>query len=193
MHEPGDVAPRAGETGDETAPDWIADLHEHDRYRARFPSQSRDPRVADHDDHVRGRSHQFARVSLPPLDVAARTKLDSNVAAIAPTELLESLPHRLDPSERLHILGAARQHCDPPQPLRLLRSCRERPCCRHTAEKRYELAPLHSITSSARASSVGGTSMPSALAVLRLTTSSNLVGCMTGRSVGLSPLRMRPV
>src|SRR5262249_1973904 len=34
---------------------------------------------------------------------------------------------------------------------------------------------LYSITSSARASSVGGTSMPSALAVPRLMTSSNLV------------------
>ena len=41
----------------------------------------------------------------------------------------------------------------------------------------------HSITSSARASSVGGTSRPSALAVLRLMTNSNLVGCMD-RQVG---------
>jgi hypothetical protein len=50
----------------------------------------------------------------------------------------------------------------------------------------------HSITSSARASRVGGISMPSALAVLRLMTSSNLAGCMTGKSAGFSPLRMRP-
>src|SRR5215831_1359100 len=49
----------------------------------------------------------------------------------------------------------------------------------------------HSITSSARASSVGRTSRPSALAVLRLTTSSYFVGACTGRSAGLSPLRMR--
>src|SRR5215211_5851071 len=40
----------------------------------------------------------------------------------------------------------------------------------------------HSITSSARASSVGGISRPSALAVLRLMTSSYLVGACTGRS-----------
>src|SRR5438128_8385674 len=50
--------------------------------------------------------------------------------------------------------------------------------------------PHHSITSSARASSVGGTSRPSALAVLRLITSSNVVGCSTGRSAGLAPLRI---
>ena len=55
-----------------------------------------------------------------------------------------------------------------------------------------ELAPLHhSITSSARASSEGGISRPSAFAVLRLITSSYLVGACTGRSAGFSPLRMR--
>jgi hypothetical protein len=49
----------------------------------------------------------------------------------------------------------------------------------------------HSITSSARCWSWEGTSRPSALAVLRLTTSSNLVGAWTGSSPGFSPLRMR--
>ena len=51
---------------------------------------------------------------------------------------------------------------------------------------------LYSITSSARASSVGGTSMPSALAVPRLITSSNFMARSTGMSAGLAPLRMRP-
>ena len=74
---------------------------------------------------------------------------------------------------------------------RLLRPRRQRPRRRRAAEQRDELAPLHSITSSARASSVGGTSRPSALAVLRLITSSYLVGACTGRSAGFSPLRMR--
>src|SRR4026209_1093270 len=49
----------------------------------------------------------------------------------------------------------------------------------------------HSITSSARASSVGGISRPSAFAVLRLITSSYLVGSCTGKSAAFSPLRMR--
>ena len=53
------------------------------------------------------------------------------------------------------------------------------------------LALHHSITSSARASNVGGTSKPIALAVFRLITSSNLVGACTGRSPALAPLRMR--
>ena len=50
----------------------------------------------------------------------------------------------------------------------------------------------HSITSSAATSRVCGTVRPSAFAVLRLMTKSNLVGCSTGNSVGLAPLRIRP-
>src|SRR5262245_8290063 len=74
-----------------------------------------------------------------------------------------------------------------------LRARRKRPSGRRAAEQRDEVAAgAHSITSSARASRVGGISRPSALAVVRLITSSNFVGCMTGRSAGFSPLRMRP-
>jgi hypothetical protein len=51
----------------------------------------------------------------------------------------------------------------------------------------------YSITSSARASRVGGISSPKARAVGRLMTKSNLVDCTTGRSAGLVPLRMRIV
>src|SRR4051794_26660148 len=50
----------------------------------------------------------------------------------------------------------------------------------------------YSITSSASASNVGGTSRPRECAVLRLITNSNLVGCTTGSSAGFSPLRTRP-
>src|SRR5215469_11591716 len=52
---------------------------------------------------------------------------------------------------------------------------------------------LHSITSSARAESIGAISMPSAFAVLRLMTNSKLVVCTAGRSAVLAPLRTRPV
>jgi len=75
---------------------------------------------------------------------------------------------------------------------RLLRLCCKQPYRSHAPEQTDELAPPHSITSSARASSVGGTVRPSARAVGRLMTSSNLLGCTTGKSAGLAPLRMRP-
>jgi hypothetical protein len=83
-------------------------------------------------------------------------------------------------------LGASRTT----HPVGLLRARRERPRCGCAAEQRDEVAPFHSITSSARASSMGGTSRPSALAVLRLMTSLNVVGCSMGNSEGLSPLRI---
>ena len=74
-------------------------------------------------------------------------------------------------------------------------------CCARDASGHAAAAPpssvmksrrAHSITSSARASSVGGTSRPSAFAVLRLISSSNFVARSTGMSGGLAPLRMRP-
>src|SRR5262245_61084131 len=70
-----------------------------------------------------------------------------------------------------------------------LRARRNRPGDRCAATNE-ELASLHSITSSARASSEGGTVRPSALATLTLTTSSNLVDCSTGRSAGFAPFRI---
>ncbi len=56
-----------------------------------------------------------------------------------------------------------------------------------------EAGTYHSITSSASARSVGGIVRPSAFAVLRLMTNSNLDGWTTGKSAGFSPLRMSPV
>ena len=48
----------------------------------------------------------------------------------------------------------------------------------------------HRITLSARASTFGGIVNPICFAVLRLITSSNLVGCSTGRSAGLAPFKI---
>src|SRR5262249_28571654 len=73
---------------------------------------------------------------------------------------------------------------------RLLRARRERPHGRRAGEERGEFAALHSITSSAMASSLSGIWRPSALAVVRLMTRSNLVGCSTGMSPGFVPRRI---
>src|SRR5262245_44798661 len=65
------------------------------------------------------------------------------------------------------------RHCPPPAPT-----------------SSVSRADDYSITWSARSSSAGGIVRPSALAVLRLMISSNFVGCSTGRSAGLVPLRI---
>src|SRR5262249_25846283 len=85
------------------------------------------------------------------------------------------------------------KNADQPQPVWLLRTRRERPRHCRAAEQRNEVAPSHySMTSSASKSRLSEILMPSVLAVLRLSTSSNLLGRTTGKSAGLAPLRMRP-
>ena len=74
----------------------------------------------------------------------------------------------------------------------LLRERRERPRRRAAEERDERASSNHSITSSASARIRGGNSKFIAFAALRLITSSNLVGWMTGKSAGFSPLRMRP-
>src|SRR5262249_45273665 len=83
--------------------------------------------------------------------------------------------------------GLIRENANFPKVARRLRSDGSWPRRCRAAQQRDELAPLHSITSSARASSVGGTSRLSALAVCRLLMSSNFVGWITGQSAGLAP------
>src|SRR5262245_59363553 len=118
--------------------------------------------------------------------------IDPQVAALAPSQLAERLCERGEPGLPLGIVrGDIREHADAPHSVALLRTRRERPRRRRAAEQRDELAPIHSITSSASASSDGGASTPSVFAVFRLMTSSNLVGSWIGRSPGFSPLRTR--
>jgi hypothetical protein len=117
--------------------------------------------------------------------------LDLNIAAAHPSIPFELPPESQEPCLYLGIvLCDARQHADPPHSVALLRPRRHRPR-RRASEPRDELPAPHSITSSAVASSVGGTSMPRVLAVCRLMMNSNLVDCTTGKSAGFAPLRMR--
>src|SRR6516162_5875399 len=86
-------------------------------------------------------------------------------------------------------LVPVRDKSHPPNLARLCACC-ERQHNGGAAGKRDELAPPHSITSSARTTNDGGIERPSALAVLRLMTRSNLVGCSTGMSPGFAPRRI---
>src|SRR5262245_3741900 len=111
---------------------------------------------------------------------------------VLPIDVAGLLQARTKCSQKMGVClnGSAADVSDRPDGLLGLRARRDRPH-RRPAEQRYELAPDHSITSSARPSSASGTVKPSARAVLRLMTNSNFVGCCTGSSAGFSPLRMR--
>src|SRR5262249_42895429 len=116
--------------------------------------------------------------------VVSPAKVDGNVLSLDDSGLLQPLPKRCDKWRG----ASSRRATEEPdhRHRRLLRARRERPrgCA---AEQRDEIAAFHSITSSARASSEGGTVSPSTCAVVRLITRSNLVGCSTGMSPGFDP------
>src|SRR5262249_5195736 len=133
---------------------------------------------------MRERSYPIAVIALPP-------KLHPHVAAIGPTQLHKRLSEPRKASLRHGLILIKRhEHADAPHAVALLRACRERPR-RRAAEERDRLATIHSTTSSARGIIDGGMARPSALAVLRFTTISNLVGNCTGSSPGFAPRRMR--
>src|SRR5262245_30147187 len=195
IEEAGDVPARSRQIGDEAAAERIDDVYEQDWDGVRFLHE-RGYRRRGYADKEIGLEidelpSECAHLSGP---ASAPTKFDADVAAFRPAQLLQPLLQSCNATLRLRIVcGVSAQHRDPPYPVRRLRrrSARRKQPSSHTAEKHDERAPLHSITSSARPSSIGGTMRPIVLAVFRLITSSNLVGCWTGRSAGFSPMSMR--
>jgi len=116
--------------------------------------------------------------------------IDPDILFLNPPESSEFLPESRYLNSGFWItLRKSDHYPDTPLFSLLLRARRKRPSCR-AAEQRDELAAFHSITSSASASSLSGIWRPSDLAVLRLMTSSNLVGCSTGRFAGFAPLKI---
>ena len=93
----------------------------------------------------------------------------------------DAQPHHVSRGFLLWRFAYAGPSCPPP-PL---------PWGRHPQTFTGTEVRAYSITSSAATSSPGGTVRPSALAVLRLTTRRNRVGCSKGRSAGFSPFKTR--
>src|SRR5215831_11700219 len=116
--------------------------------------------------------------------------LRPDISALNPAGFLKALLKRRNPNLCFPIgFWNPHQNADRPDALDLC-ARRERPRGGHAAKQRDELAAPHSITRSASASSWGGISSPSAFAVLKLITSSNFVGCSTGKSAGLAPFNI---
>src|SRR5262249_13965127 len=115
--------------------------------------------------------------------------LDRDVATVDPAEFTQSL-HKCGGPFASGRTRALAQETDCRHFARLLRACCKRPRRRRAAHQRDELSLSHSIPSSARSRIAVRSSMPIVLAVLRLTTSSNFVGCSTGRSAGLAPFKI---
>src|SRR6516225_6107976 len=106
---------------------------------------------------------QLFRQDWKPLGIAARkTIIDLDGPALDPSESCKTFAESGELFPRFCVVGGnCHKHPDPPR-LSLLRARQKRPR-RRAADQHDELAPPHSITSSARASSDGGTSRPSRL------------------------------
>ena len=144
-------------------------------------------RPVDYDD-IYVRAHKVGRkLAHPVQDPASVPLLDCDVPAFDVAERSQALAEGIRIASRV---GSLTQESDACKLRRLLRPCRERPRRRRAAEQRDELAPPHSITSSASARNGAGTVRSIALAVLRLMTSSNFADCSTGRSAGFVPRRI---
>src|SRR5262249_48559545 len=184
------VAARARQTLDETGADRIGNVGEHDRHGAGRLEQRTRAHAAAGEYDVRRERDQLCRVFASIVYFAQRhAVVDPQVIAVVPSQFLQCLQERrYAPALFRIVFSQVRKHADASHALGLPSVRDQRPRGRRAAEQRDEIAAPHSITSSASASSVGGTSMPSALAVLRLITNSYLVSACTGRSVGFSPL-----
>src|SRR5262249_7713877 len=113
------------------------------------------------DNHVDFLLHELRRDRGERLRSSFRPAIfNADVAALNPAEFAQPVHKRLGPW--LPYRSVIAEDGDQRELTRLLRARRARRCGRSGAEQRDELALVHSITSSARASSVGGTSRPSA-------------------------------
>src|SRR5215471_17328776 len=182
-----------GQARYEARADRVSDKREYDRNGLRLAGKRGGCRGRTCQQHVGLQTDKLFCECAQQIDIAAApAHVDPHIAAFGPAEL-GKMPREFR-EQRLTFQvgrGPTHEHTDPPNLTGLLRAHSERPCRRRAADKRDKLASPHSITSSVVVSHACGTVRPSVFAVLRLITVSYLVGVCTGRSAGLSPLRMR--
>ena len=196
LHEARGITARSRQTLDDAGADGIGDEDKHERHGSCRLQKHCHGCAAANEDDLRCERSQFHRVFANVIGAAATPAIvDPEVAALDPAQLCQHVAkHSV---ARVHgcFIGDSRERAQAPNAWFLLCAGGERPNNRmrrrRATQKGDELAPPHSITSSARPSSIGEISRPSALAVLRLITNSNLTGPWTGSSLGFAPLRMR--
>ena len=187
----GDVSPRLGQTCDEPSADGVREARHDDGYRLCRPLRGAGSLPVSDQDHLDLLPEQFADQGLQTARVTIG--IDDSILDVLP----------LQPAEFTHALLERRvEICDSGfrserQPTdttdrrsRLPMAGPKRDQQADAAGEQDTTARNHWITSSVRASNDCGIVSPSAFAVFELMTSSNLVGCSTGKSAGLAPLRI---
>src|SRR5215203_5596983 len=171
----GNVPARRGKACDKTVLNRIAHRLGDDWDRARRRLCRKRWRRARGDDDVHVQVHEFRRETGEAIEVPfGIAVLDREVLTARVPELGEIVQKRRRSWRALIRLLADREKPDPARRARRLRS--SRPAERGASHECEKIPPPHSITSSARARKVGGSSRARALAVLVLITSSNRAG-----------------
>src|SRR5262249_18039408 len=181
---PRHISARPVQAGHQTELDWVYPDKENngDRCGGRLGRKGRRG-AANRGDHRHLTAHKVSRqrrqlIVLPQREAV----LERDVFSLDKARLLQALAERGQGNSVGRRFDG--EIADNRDRTLLLRARRQRPRRCRGAEQRDELAPSHSIPSAASASSLSGIWRPSAFAVFRLITNSNLVGCWTGSSPG---------
>jgi hypothetical protein len=140
----GRIAARSCQARDKPSADWISDLDEHDRQRARRLQQRCHHARAIGDDEVGRKRDHLANVLAHAFDtLGTQAIVDAQVVAHGPAQCLQSLQQCREARLPFRIVRGQRgEQADAPHTAGLLRARRERPRCSRAAEQRDELAPL---------------------------------------------------
>src|SRR6516225_2139964 len=144
----GEVAAWLRQAGHQTLSDRIVDDIEYNRDGTSRLFQCGSDRRPASDDEVRCRTYQLLRIGSDRAQVSTGiSMLASDLAVLGPPERLEPLPKRNNAGQRFRIvLDVRMEERDATHARRLLRSRRERPRGRRAADKRDEVASVHSTT-----------------------------------------------
>jgi hypothetical protein len=145
-------------------------------------------RILGDDDVGLPRDHFCGGLLPQPCVAGGPAIVNLNVFAFHPSEFPQLVAKRSNKYlSFLFTFGLSHQQANPSVTYRWLGVSAKCAYGSRTAKKSDKLAPPHSITSLAMARSLSGIVRPSALAVVRLMTRSNSVGCSTGMSAGFVP------
>jgi hypothetical protein len=192
QRDTGDVAAGMAQTGNQAVFDRVVADRDHNRDdgSSALGRKGGDRPAHRYDDgdrpayQILGEHRQFVVLPRRP------SELDGDILPFDVAGVFEAIAKCRDQGGKALGRGAAEKPDH--RHSRLLSANRQRPGDPRAGQQDQQVASVHSMTSSARARIDGGTVRPSALAVFRLTTSSKVVGCSTGRSAGLVPLRIFP-
>ena len=194
QQQAGQIAAGSRQARNEAGADWIGHVGEHDRDGAALALQRRGDRCRMRQDRFRLKRDQLLGTAVETGPSGRRRSGSRCGRCGLPPSPIARGPAEI-PAMRAAVSGSSlagdHEHPDMPQAASCARTASGIATAAQPTPAMKSRRP-HSITSSARASSVGGTSRPSVLAAGRLITNSNLVACMTGKSDGLAPWRMRP-